>query len=244
MSFKSFLVPALTGTLVLGGCHTGSVSQSVDVVSHEPGGITVAADVSKSTPFLASPAYTDAAVQRLGEAVLKQRPGDRFRIVAIGDRSVDNSIGSFSMASGQRIHLRTVRSRMEAALTDLYAKQRYLGGNASTNLLYGLQNSHPLCNAGSAIYVFSDGLEASSEANVGAALATGKPITLPEPGEPFLKGGCSIWMIGIGVSSATSAGTTMQTLPDAQLQTLTSAWRSWFVAAGADPAKVHFETIL
>lgn len=244
MKFQSILVPALAGTLILGGCSTGGNNTNAPVAAQGPGGVTVAADISASTPFMASPAYTDAAVKRVGEAVMKQRPGDRFRIVPIGDRSVENSIQTFAMASSQKVHLRTVQKRMEAALTDLFAQQRRQGGNGSTNLLYGLQNSHPLCNAGSVLFVFSDGMEASSEANVGAALATGEPVKLPEPSQPFLKGGCSIWMIGIGVAAPSGNGTSVQTLPDDQLQRLTTAWRSWFLAAGASPDRVHFEAIL
>ncbi len=245
MSKKNLLVPVLAGTLVLGGCHGGRNSANSPSSGKEPGGITVEADVSDSTPFMTSPDYTDAAVKRVGEAVLKQRLGDRFRIVPIGDRSVANSIASFALVSGQRTHLSTVRKRMEAALTGLFAEQRSRGGNGSTNILYALQNSHPLCSSGSAIYILSDGIEASSEANIGAALAAGKPIKLPEPSEQFLKGGgCSITMIGIGVTSPAGGGTNVQMLPDAQLDSLKSAWRSWFVSAGADPANVHFETIL
>jgi len=238
---KSILVPALAGTLILGGCHA---SDDRRASPEQAGVITVEADISLSSPFILSKPYTDAAVKRVGEAVLNQRPGDRVRIVPVGSRSVENAVDAFAMASSQKVHGRAVKKRTEAALADLFASARKAGGNGNTNIVYTIVNSHPVCNPGSSIYVLSDMIESTAEHDIGKDLAAERPIELSKPSEPVFSGGCSIWVIGIGASPATGGGKDPETLPADQLDALKSAWLAWFVAAGADPAKVHFETIL
>lgn len=240
MHRNMILVPALAGTLLLGGCFGGGNPPNALA---EPGGQTVFADISASTPFLKSPPYASAAIRRVGEAVLHQRTGDRFRIVTIGEKNIENSLDALDAASSQKIHLRTLRKRMEAALQRVFDHARGTGGDGSTSIIYALENAHPLCNPGSRIDVLTDGVEASSEANVSAALAAGQPISLPNAHDRFLSGGCTIRMIGIGVTAPDGSGP-VQTLPDDQLRRLTTAWRAWFVSAGADPTKIRFETIL
>ena len=241
MSGKSILVPALAGTLILAGCNGRA---TVNESEPEPGVLTVEADISASTPFMVSEPYANAAIKRVGDAVLKHRLGDRFRIVPIGSRTAQNSIGTFSIASGQKLHLRTVKKRLEGALAGLFAQSRRNGGDGNTNIVYTLENSQPVCNPDSDVIILSDGIESNEQTDAGRDLAAGRPVTLPQPSQRFLKGGCSIWMIGIGVSSPTGGGADVQTLPPDQLGKLKDAWRAWFIAAGADPDKVHFETIL
>lgn len=241
MSRKSILVPVLAGALILGGCNGGATGSEP---KPDPGVLTVEADISASTPFMVSEPYANAAIKRVGDAVLKQRLGDRFRIVPIGSRTAQNAIGTSSIASGQKLHLSTVRKRIEGALTAMFAQSRRNGGDGNTNIVYTLENSHPVCNPDSDIIILSDGIESNEQTDAGRDLAAGRPVVLPKPSQRFLKGGCSISMIGIGVSSPTGGGADVQTLPPDQLDKLTDAWRAWFIVAGADPDKVHFETIL
>lgn len=236
------LALAMIGTLLLGGCNRGNSGSTH--ASAQAGAMTIEADISASTPFMASEAYSEGAIRRVGEAVMKQRLGDRFRIVPIGSRTVDNSIDTLAISSGYKLHLPVARRRVEDALRGLFARNRQTGGEASTNLLYSLENSRPTCNPGSAVYILSDGIESNREVDIARSLASGQPVNLPPPSSAFLHGGCAVWFIGIGASPSLSGGSEVQTLPNSQLQALKAAWRAWLVAAGVAPENIHFETIL
>lgn len=205
--------------------------------------VTTFADLSASTAFVASPAYADAAIKQVGKAVMKQQLGDAFRVVPIGSRSVERAVDALSVSTDRKFRLAAARKRVEASLNELIESGRQNGGDGTTNILYTLENAQPRCTPRSKIIVLSDGIEDSEGYSVNQALALGKPVRLPPPSHPYLKG-CSIEFVGIGITPQAMNGMTAETLPNDKLQALIGAWREYFAAAGVSPGDMNFTSIL
>src|ERR1700736_1919665 len=88
---KTLLVIILTGlSLALGGCQETTPKQGQTVP--EAAVVTTFVDESASTAFITSPAYSDAAIKRVGQIVTRQQLGDEFRIVSFGSRTTDHAL--------------------------------------------------------------------------------------------------------------------------------------------------------
>lgn len=240
-SKMKFAPLALTSlALTLSAC---SGNRSNQGTAQQPATATILVDTSASTPFMASPTYSDAAIRRVGKAVAALHLGDKARIVAFGSRTTDHAVNVFAEGSGYKRHVPVLGKHVEAALRDLLANARAGGGDGSTNIIYTLENANVECTPRSRVIILTDGIEHSDAAEFDRALASKRPLRLPHPVTPFLSGGCSVEMVGIGVSP-TGAGTEAETLPNTQLQSLVAAWRDWFTAAGLGQNDLIFTSIL
>ncbi|MFZ5746914.1 MAG: hypothetical protein ACOY45_04565 [Pseudomonadota bacterium] len=235
------MVLAILSVAALGGCQ--QATSAPDQPAPQAAVVTVFYDGSSSTAFVASPAYAEAAVKKVGQAVMDQRLGDEFRIVPFGSRTTDRSVAALSIASGYKLRLASARKQVESSLSGLLEQDRQTGGDGTTNLLYSLENAHPTCTSRSRIIILSDGIEESEAYSAGRALMAGRPVHLPSPGSAYLKG-CSVMFIGIGVSPMGGSGQTAETLPSKQLASLISGWRIYLESAGVSPADMSFTSIL
>lgn len=224
----------------LGGCDAADAPK--DGPLPQAAALTVLVDGSASTAFIASPAYGDAAVRRVGEAVTRQALGDRFRIVGFGSRQVENGVNVLTEESGYANRLPAVRGQVENSLRDLLAHNRQSGGQGSTNILYALENANPTCTPRSRIVILSDGIEDSETYSVNRVLAAGQPVRLPAPNTPYLRG-CLVEFVGIGMAPQMGHGIA-ETLSNDQLKALTAGWRNYFIAAGVKPDAIRFTSIL
>lgn len=240
MKFAPLALTSLA--LSLSAC-SGNEGDRSSPTAQQPATATILVDTSASTPFMASPAYSDAAIQRVGKAVAALHLGDKARIVAFGSRTTDHAVDVFAEGSGYKRHVPVLGKHVETALRDLLANARAGGGDGSTNIIYALENANVECTPRSRVIVLSDGIEHSDAAQLDRALAHDAPLHLPNPATPILNGGCSVEMIGIGVSPA-GVGARAETLPGAQLQSLVAAWRDWFAAAGLGQNDMTFTSIL
>lgn len=200
-------------------------------------------DVSASVAAINDSTYADRAVTLLGQEIEKLKTGDGIQTLLVGDRSIEKSGGSQLVKTGIRKRVKTARKEVEQFIRNALANQRQSGGDDSTNILYYLENAHPVCSSRSKIVILSDGIEDSDAYSASAALRQGKPITLPAPSTPYLKG-CTITFIGIGVSPKSGAGAKAETLSNAQVQALIGGWSAYFQSAGVSAADIRFTTIV
>jgi hypothetical protein len=236
---RALFIAALS--LATAGC--GETEKEAAAPTPQAAVVTIGFDVSGSTANIKSPSYGDAAIKRVGDAVMGQILGDKFRVVAIGSRTNNRAVQALSLASDRRLRLPAVRTQVEARLTELLAENRQNGGDGSTNILFALENAHPECTPRSEVVIVSDGMEDSESYSVAAALAAGQPVQLPPPSQRYLTG-CAIEFIGIGIAAPTVNGQSQETLPNAQLQALIAGWRDYLVAAGVEPDAIRFTSIL
>ncbi|ESQ82999.1 hypothetical protein ABENE_20540 [Asticcacaulis benevestitus DSM 16100 = ATCC BAA-896] len=228
-------------TIALSAC-SGAHGTTDTTVKPQAAELSIFVDGSRSTAFISSPAYADAAVSRTGDRVMQLKLGDSARIVSFGTRTTDNAIPALSIKSGYSMRLPAMRKHVEQALRDLMVRNRASGGQGSTDLTYSLENAAIHCTPHSHVAILTDGVAEAEGFSTSKALATGKPVHLPLPATAFMTG-CSIEMIGIGMAPS-GKGETAQTLPNDQVRRLEAGWAEYFKAAGVKPEDIRFASIL
>ena len=229
----------LTAILALSGCGSTTPPEGP---KQEPAHFWFAADVSQSTALIQSPNFRDGALRRVDAIARDARLGDVFHIIPVGSRTAERAGDARTIRTDYTLRLPSARKQLEGELHGLLESAQRTGGDPSTNLLYTLSHANITCTPRSVVAILSDGIEASDTYNVGAKLSQRAPIHLPPPPPGLLKG-CVVAMIGIGVTPM-GGGRDAETLPEADLQRLTAAWREWLQSAGVQPSDMSFTSIL
>lgn len=204
--------------------------------------LTIFVDSSASTAFISSPAYADAAIRRVGEAVMRQKLGDSVRIVNFGERSIDNAVDVFAETSGYSNRLPALRKHVTAKLKQVMDSNRQSGGQHATNISFSIENAHLTCTPDSRVVILSDGIAEDETYSVSRALITDEPVRLPKPAAPYLKN-CAVEMIGIGIAPI-SSGQSVEVIRNDQLQRLKAGWSDYLSQAGVRPQDMSFISLL
>lgn len=232
--------------LALSGCGEADTSVPTPILTKgepspaitEAAQLTVIFDVSGSVAALTNPDFGKRAIALATAEFGNFRLGDSARVVVAGDRSVANAVNPPLIKTGYKLRLPAARRQLEEQLHGVLAQHRTGGGDNSTNLITALENAQPVCTSSSEVVVISDMIEQSETYSVTNALSANQPIRLPAPTQPYLRGGCIVKVIGIGVLG----GGTQAMLPNAQLRSLQKAWDSYFRSAGA--SDIQFRSII
>jgi len=178
---------------------------------------------------------------RAVEAIKPLKLGDRVQLVEAGSLQADRLVAHPLIATGYHLSLAKAGRELAGQMEEVAQRTRASGGDGTTNIIATLTNLHPDCTSGrSEIKIASDGVESSAAFDAGTALAAGKPVALPPPTTPFLRG-CRVEFIGFGVvsDSSESGG---QLLPSRELEGLRKGWLDYLTAAGA--SEVTFTSLI
>jgi hypothetical protein len=203
--------------------------------------LTVIADVSISSETMTANAYGQAVQKRVGEAVSKMRLGDSITVVEVGARSSDRAVSHPTIVTDNRLRLPAARKLVLKQMQEITARLTSEGADRGSKLLLALE-SNLICTPGSKILVLSDGIEEGGAYSVGDALAASKPIELPPPAGPILRG-CSVQFLGFGVTK-NAIGDGAQVLLDSYLVSLRRGWTNYLRSAGVNPADITFTTVM
>lgn len=188
-------------------------------------------DVSSSARVQADDPFGKGVRARAVEAVTQLRLGDRVQMVNAGGLQADRLVGYPLIKTGYPLSLAKAGRELGTQMEEVAQQVQTSGGDDTTNLIATVTNLRPDCASGrTEIKFVSDGMESSAAYDAGMALASGKPVTLPPPATPFLRG-CRVEFIGFGVVSdgSTSGG---QLLPTVELEALRKGWTEYLKAAG------------
>jgi len=227
----------LSSALLLPACsHHGQATSD----TAPAGALTVIADVSSSVAALHDPQYAARLAEQVGEDFSHLTLGDREQTVVAGSLSSANATKPEPIVTGPRLRVARAKPRVVESIRTLFARH-YDEGDNSTNLLFTLENAHPSCGSGrDEVVLLTDGIEEGAY-SVSSALIAGKPINLPAPPRPYLRG-CKVAIYGLGVSGG--KGISPQALPTRAMTALEEGWRAYFVAAGIKPTDVTFKSII
>lgn len=217
--------------LFLAACSGGAPTGDNATPKH-PAWLYAIDDVSSSARVQGIDVFGRGVRARAVDAVTRLKLGDRVQLVEAGSLQAERLVAHPLIKTGYRLSLAKAGRELAGQMEEVARRARASGGDGSTNLIATLTNLHPDCASGrSVVAIASDGVEASQAYNVGAALAAGKPVTLPPPATPYLRG-CRVEFIGFGVVSdgSKSGG---QLLPARELEALRKGWADYLKAAGA-----------
>ena len=229
-------------TFLLVGCTHDQKTEGATAGHPKAAVLTAFADVSLSTAAVNDPAYATRVSELVGRDYSRSHIGDLARVVVVGDRSAAHAASTILIASGYSQRIPTAQRKLVAALESTFQQYRGSQGEETTNLLYSLENSRPFCTPGSRVVLISDGVESSDNYSASEPLASGKPVNLPAPSGPYLRG-CTAAIYGLGMS-ADGRGGSPQALPNRQLAALEAGWRAYFTEAGVRPEDISFASIL
>lgn len=228
----------LCTTTILTGCSQPDRSAATSEPK-EAAAFTVLPDLSLSPAAISDPSYAARLVEEVGRRFGQYKVGDSARIIEVGDASSERAV-TVPIVTGYRLRIPAAQRKLTGDLNAIFAQARATGGDKSTHLLYTLEHSNPVCTPRSEIALLTDGAEATSEYSVAEALNAGKPVNLPPPPGPYLKG-CSVVMLGLGLSGTGANGHT-QALPAQAMRSLEAGWRAYLQAAGT--TDIRFQSIL
>lgn len=197
----------------------------------QPAQLTILGDLSSSAPLQSSAPFAQRAAGVVREHILSLMLGDKVVLRPIGTRSTQNIV-PIEWALGPRNRQRKVADEVYGVIAGTPSSKRK--GQEETSLIFTLESGIP-CGPRSAILIISDGIEASRDFSKVRELLAGK-AQLPKPAAPALRG-CKVTFLGIGL---TADGTYQ--LNTSELQHLTSAWRSYLLAAGVAAEDITFRT--
>ena len=226
--------------LGLSGCFGTGHPAATRLPKSQAAELSIFLDSSGSTELISSPPYASAVISRASGEVMRLRLGDSVRVVSFGTRSADNAVDVLAIQSGYTMRLPAVRKRVEDALNGLVARNRATGGQSATDLTYALEQSAIRCSPGGRVVVLTDGLLENEQYSASKALSEGKAVHFPPPLTPYLSGGCSVEVLGVGM--APGAGRNAQTLPNDQMRNLEAGLREYFRTAGA--TDITFASVL
>ena len=236
MKIWAILMPV---SLILAAC-SGSASSGDKAAHQHAAALYVLDDVSSSSAVQGDDAFGAAVRDRVSEAVEKLRLGDSVTVYDLGGRTAERFVAHPTITTGYKLHLKAAGKQVVQQMRDVSATYRAKGGDGSTNLLLTLENLNPDCSSGrSTILIVSDGVEESEAYSVSKALAKGKPVNLPSPSGPILKG-CRVVFLSFGVSADASG--TGQVLPGKMLNALREGWEKHLKDAGA--SEVTFTSLI
>lgn len=227
ISFGAVMLPF---ALYLAACSDGPSAGDAVTPKH-PGYGYVVFDVSTSARVHGADAYGQRARARAAQVVSELQLGDRLQLVEVGSLQSDRLVAHPMIKTGYRLSLAKARKQLAQQLEEVASRTRASGGDGTTNIIATLSNLQPDCASGRTdIKLLSDGVESSEAFDAGVALATGKPVTLPPPATPYLRG-CRVEFIGFGmVSDGSEPGG--QLLPVEELEALRKSWLVYMKAAG------------
>jgi hypothetical protein len=222
------------GALAVSACGSPKIAPQHAAV------VTLYIDISRSMPLIDNPAFAERVIEQVGREVRDLELGDEVRVFVVGNRTADRAVSLPKISTGYNLRIPEAATRVQKNMRDLIAEHRQDGGDDATNLLFALENSHPICTPRSRVILISDGIEANDSYSVVRALANGTDISLPKAQQPYLKG-CSVTFYGMGISSETGAGIEAQPLANSPMQALTNAWRTYLRSAGVnnDAITIH-----
>lgn len=237
ISFGAVMLPF---ALSLAACSDGPSSSDAVMPKH-PAYLYIVDDVSSSARVQADDPFGKGVRARAAEAVKQLEKGDRVQLVEAGSLEVDRLVAHPLIRTGHKVRLAKASRMLAGQLEDVARRTRASGGDASTNLMAALANLRPDCASDrSVIMIVSDGVESSAAFDAEKALASGKPVALPPPAAPFLRG-CRVEFIGFGVLS-NGSGAGGQLLPARELEALRKGWSEYLTAAGA--SEVTFTSMI
>lgn len=235
--FGAALLPI---ALALAACSGGAPSGGNATPKHAAW-LYVIADVSSSARVQSDDAFGKGVRARAVQAVTQLKPGDRVQLYEAGSLEADRLVAQPVIKTGYHLSLAKAGRVLAAQIEDVAQRARANGGDGSTNLIATLINLNPGCASGrSEIKFISDGMESSAVFDAEAALAAGKPVALPPPATPFLRG-CRVEFVGFGVVSDGSASGG-RLLPARKLEALRKGWSDYLKAAGA--SEVTFTSLI
>jgi hypothetical protein len=236
-SFSKWAPILSTATILMGCSHSDRSTTTGE--PKQAAAFTVYPDLSLSVAAISDGAYAARLVQEVGREFGQFKIGDSARIVEVGDASSGRAV-TVPIVTGYRLRIPAAQRKLTGDLNVLFDQARAAGGDKSTHLLYTLEHSNPICTPRSGIAVLSDGVESSGDYSAADALNAGKPVNLPPPPGPYLKG-CSVIILGIGLSG-TGANGSAQALPAQAMRSLENGWRTYLRSAGA--TDIRFQSIL
>lgn len=227
-------------TLTLAACSGSPASGDKSAQQQHAAALYVLNDVSGSSAAQGDDPFGNGIRNRVGDEVEKLKLGDSVTIYELGSRTAERFVAHPTITTGYKLHLKAARKRVVQQMQDIAATYRAKGGDGGTNLLLTLENFHPDCVSGrSTILIVSDGVEESEAYSASKPLAAGKPVNLPSPSGPILKG-CRVVFLGFGVSADTSGAG--QVLPASMLSALRQGWEKYLRDAGA--SEVTFTSLI
>lgn len=202
----------------------------------------VASDVSGTSAVQGTDVVGNAIRTRVADAVKAMALGDSVTILEVGSLAAERFVRHPTITTNAQSRQGAAARKTLAQMEEIAAKHRADGGDGGTHLTMALANLQPDCRSGrSVIIIASDGLEHSHAYSAVEALNAGKPIALPPPSGPFLKG-CKVEFLGFGVTSDGSGKGVV--MPEVQLTALRKGWERWLSSAAVAPADMTFTSLL
>lgn len=194
----------------------------------------IGVDISGSSTFSTEQHSANEAGRYVSDYVLglETLPHD-LMLVSLGDaglaqRAIDVRVTLTNRRATSPRRMGSEFGNYLSAIPSLLSSGQLQADN-STSLLSFFRSLEPVCaTGGSAVMLFTDGIEWSDEVQ-GRGFLDGR-LGLPAPNHPFLQG-CTVEMHGLGQLRAdqNAAGLEERLIP---------IWRDWLTAAGADDVRV------
>lgn len=237
LHFGAALLPL---ALALSACSGGQPTADNATPKH-PAWLYVIDDVSSSARVQGDDLFGRGVRARAVEAVTQLKLGDRVQLIEAGSLQADRLVAHPLIKTGYHLSLAKARRELAGQIEGVAQRTQASGGDGTTNIIATIANLKPDCASGRTdIKINSDGVESSAAFDAGKAMAQGKPVSLPPPATPFLRG-CRVEFIGFGVvsDSSESGG---QLLPSRELEALRKGWSDYLTAAGA--SEVTFTSLI
>lgn len=179
--------------------------------------ITVALDVSGSSPLLINQAFNVNASKYIKERMQSVKVGDVVTLRFIGSLNSTKSLQKIEETITHH-NKAIVKKMMEQVVL---STPKRIKPEGSTNLIAFFGRNHFDCANGGEVVFITDGIEAS-EYIKSNELLIGK-ANIPKPNEYVQLKGCIVTFYGIGTGRS-----------DTELNRLRKQWRHYFKAAGAE----------
>lgn len=180
--------------------------------------LTIALDISGSSPLMASKNFGRIAGESLYEIIRSMKMNDQVTLHTLGNGGLDNFSQTITLSHKKRPS--EAATAVKQFLSDIQTK---VSKQSATMLLKFLLTPGFYCSDSDEVIVISDGLEMSPDLEMDGKLLN-SVFKIPEPPKDHLKG-CHITFWGLGRSRSV--------LSARQVTHLTNAWTAWMQHAGA-----------
>lgn len=232
---------ALALAPVLTGCSNSDAAAAPTGTSHQPAVMNLYADVSGSNGAVGNANLASREADMVASEFAKFQLGDSARTIIVGTRSAEHAAAPPPIITSYTLRMPTAQKQLSDRINGIFATARSTGGDDSTNLLYSLEASKPICTPRSRVVLLSDGDESSDNFSRFDAILTGKPIEFPKPPAKYLRG-CSVTFYGFGVSA--DQGGVPQVMSNDNLRGLKRAWVLYLTQSGVNEADINFVSII